>query len=170
MSARSAHRPRRLAASGITLALLFGGAACSDETEDKVSDAAESAGDDIAAASDEAQQDAEDMASDVSEAAGDVADDLAGGADAVGARAQAEALRASLKGNDTANAEGVRSVAAIEQAAADLPGDVAISGVDDGDGDGLDDDGRVQVDQDGESACVILPAEGEDTTVESGAC
>ena len=110
------------------------------------------------------------MRTDVSDAAGDIREDAEDGAGAVGARTQAEALRASLKGNDTADAEGVRSVAAINEAATDLPGDVEVTGVDDADGDGLDDDGRVQVDQGDQSACVILPAEGEDTTVENGAC
>lgn len=142
----------RLLAPAFALALLLGASACSDDTNDKVSDAADSVG------------------SDVSDAAGDIREDAEDGAGAVGARTQAEALRASLKGNDTANAEGVRSVAAINEAAADLPGDVEVTGVDDADGDGLDDDGRVQVDQGDQSACVILPAEGEDTTVENGAC
>lgn len=142
----------RLLAPAFALALLLGASACSDDTNDKVSDAADSVG------------------SDVSDAAGDIREDAEDGAGAVGARTQAEALRASLKGNDTADAEGVRSVAAINEAATDLPGDVEVTGVDDADGDGLDDDGRVQVDQGDQSACVILPAEGEDTTVENGAC
>ena len=142
----------RLLAPAFALTLLLGASACSDDTNDKVSDAADSVG------------------SDVSDAAGDIREDAEDGAGAVGARTQAEALRASLKVNDTANAEGVRSVAAIEEAASDLPGDVEVTGVEDADGDGLDDDGRVQVDQGDQSACVILPAEGEDTTVENGAC
>ncbi len=142
----------RLLAPAFALTLLLGASACSDDTNDKVSDAADSVG------------------SDVSDAAGDIREDAEDGAGAVGARTQAEALRASLKGNDTADAEGVRSVAAINEAATDLPGDVEVTGVDDADGDGLDDDGRVQVDQGDQSGCVILPAEGEDTTVENGAC
>ena len=142
----------RLLAPAFALTLLLGASACSDDTNDKVSDAADSVG------------------SDVSDAAGDIREDAEDGAGAVGARTQAEALRASLKGNDTADAEGVRSVAAINEAATDLPGDVEVTGVEDTDGDGLDDDGRVQVDQGDQSACVILPAEGEDTTVENGAC
>ena len=142
----------RLLAPAFALTLLLGASACSDDTNDKVSDAADSVG------------------SDVSDAAGNIREHAEDGAGAVGARTQAEALRASLKGNDTADAEGVRSVAAINEAATDLPGDVEVTGVDDADGDGLDDDGRVQVDQGDQSACVILPAEGEDTTVENGAC
>jgi hypothetical protein len=153
----------RLLAPTFALALLLGASACSDDTNDKVSDAADSVGSDVSDGADSAGDD-------LGDAAGDVREDVEDGAGVVGARAQAEALRASLKGNDTANAEGVRSVAAIEQAAADLPGDVEVSGVEDTDGDGLDDDGRVQVDQGDQSACVILPPEGEDTTVESGAC
>lgn len=153
----------RLFAPAFALGLLLAAPACSDDTNDKVSDAADSVGSDVSDAADSAGADLGDAASDIREDAED-------GAGAVGARTQAEALRASLKGNDTANADGVRSVAAINEAATDLPGDVEVTGVDDTDGDGLDDDGRVQVDQGDQSACVILPAEGEDTTVENGAC
>lgn len=116
-------------------------AGCSSDTVDKTKDAAESAGDDVASGADSAQ-----------------------------ARTTAEALRASLKGNKTADEEGVRSVAAIEEAVEDLPGDPDVNGIDDGDGDGLDDDGKVQVTVDEEQACLTLPGTGEDTTVEGGAC
>lgn len=160
----------RLLAAPFAVALLFGATSCSDDTKDAASDAVDSAGEDVDAAVSEAQDDADEVASDVSESADSVVEDAEDGIGAAGARAQAEALRASLKGNDTANAEGVRSMTAIQEAAEDLPGDVEVSGVDDGDGDGLDDDGRVQVDQGDQSACLVLPAEGEDTTVEAGTC
>ncbi len=97
-------------------------------------------------------------------------DDAAQAADDVTARATAEALRVSLKGNDTADEEGIRSVKAIQQAADDLLGDPEITGIEDGDGDGLDDDGKVQVTQDGSDVCVSLPETGEDTTVTDGPC
>lgn len=117
----------------------------------------------LASCSDEAQDE-------TGEAVDEVVDDAAEGVDVVQARTTAEALRTSLKANDTADEEGIRSVAAINEAAEDLPGDPEVTGVDDGDGDGLDDDGNVQVTVEEEQACVILPAEGEDTTVEDGAC
>ncbi len=116
-------------------------ASCSSDTRDKAGDAVDSAKDDAAKA-----------------------------ADTVQARTTAEALRASLKGNDTADKEGIRSVKAIQQAAEDLPGDPEVTGIEDGDGDGLDDDGKVQVTQDGKDACLSLPETGEDTTVDEGTC
>jgi hypothetical protein len=97
-------------------------------------------------------------------------DDAAAVADRATARTTAEALRVSLKANDKAKADGMRSVAAIQEAADDLPGDADISGIDDGDGDGLDDDGKVQVTAGDAQSCVELPAEGTDTKVVSGAC
>jgi len=97
-------------------------------------------------------------------------DDVAKGTDKAGARTAAEALRASLKGNDTADKEGVRSVKAINQAAKDLPGDATFTGVDDGTGDGLDDDGKVQVTVGSASACLTLPAKGDNMAVAGGAC
>ena len=78
----------------------------------------------------------------------------------------AEALRASLSSNDTAAEDGLRSVAALQEVADDLPGDPEVTGIEDGDGDGLDDDGKVQVDQDDASACVTLPEAGDDSTQE----
>ena len=116
-------------------------AACSSETADKAGDTIDSAADDAATAADKTQ-----------------------------ARTTAEALRASLKGNATADDEGIRSVKAINEAAEDLPGDPEITGVDHGDGDGLDDDGKVGVTVDDEQACLTLPEEGEDTEVTSEAC
>lgn len=135
---------RRTILTNITIAFVLTGAAlsgCSSETADKAGDAAESAKDDAA----------------------QVADDAS-------ARGQAEALRASLKGNDTANEEGIRSVKAIQQAADDLAGDPDVSGIDDGDDDGLDDDGKVQVTVDESSACLSLPESGENTEVTDDAC
>jgi len=116
-------------------------AGCASETTDKTGDAVESARDDVSTGADEAQ-----------------------------ARSIVEALRASIKGNATADEKGVRSVAALQEAADDLPGDPAISGIDDADGDGLDDDGKVQANVGGSAACLTLPATGEDTTVKGGAC
>lgn len=132
--------------------LLLAGTACSSDTKEKAQDAAESAADD-----------ASETGSSLKDAAADKADEAA-------ARAAAEDLRVRLKANDTANAEGVRSMAAIQESSKDVVGDPTFQGIEDSDGDGLDDDGKVQVDVGSASACVTLPAEGEDTQVEGGAC
>lgn len=133
-------RPLALLAAGL-LALAPLATACSSETADKAKDTVDSAADDAATAADKTQ-----------------------------ARTTAEALRTSLKANATADEEGIRSVTAINEAAEDLPGDPEITGIDDTDGDGLDDDGKVQVSFDEEQACLTLPEEGEDTEVTSEAC
>ncbi|MEZ5139271.1 MAG: hypothetical protein R2702_06410 [Acidimicrobiales bacterium] len=126
----------------ILLALLAPAvAACSSDTTDSAKETVESAKDDAAQAADDTE-----------------------------VRAQAEALRVSLKANDTADEEGVRSVDAIDQAVEDLPGDPEVSGVDDGDGDGLDDDGKVQLTVGDSSACVTLPESGEEIDVTDGDC
>lgn len=127
--------------AAIALSVVPLAAGCSSETKDKTGDAIESAKDDAAKTADEVQ-----------------------------ARTTAEALRTSLKGNDTADKEGIRSVAAINEAVKDLPGDPEVTGIDDADGDGLDDDGKVQVVVDESQSCLTLPAKGEDTKVEDGAC
>ena len=133
-------RPLPFLAAGL-LALGSLTVACSSETTDNAKDTIDSAADDAATAADQTQ-----------------------------ARIAAEALRTSLKSNGTADEEGIRSVAAIDEAVADLPGDPEVTGVEDGDGDGLDDDGKVGVTVDEEQACLTLPEEGEDTEVTSEAC
>ena len=164
---------RSLAAVLASLTLMLGAVslgACSDDTKDKASDTAESAKEDAKDAKDDADKKASEMKDDADKKAGDLKEDAENGVGAVAARAGAEALRASLKGNNTANEKGVRSMAAIEQAAKDLPGDLTLEGLEDSDGDGLDDDGKVQINSGDSSACLSLPETGEDTKVESGAC
>lgn len=88
-----------------------------------------------------------------------------------GARAAAEAYRASLKAHFTDDATGgVRNVEALREAARDLPGDPEITGIDDADGDGRDDDGHVQAKVGNENACITLPESGDDIDVSGGAC
>jgi hypothetical protein len=88
-----------------------------------------------------------------------------------GARASAEAFRVSVKAQDTeGDPGGVRSVQVLREAADDLPGSVDVLGIDDGDGDGVDDDGFVEVKVDDEFACVTIPASGEDVDVTGGRC
>ena len=104
----------------------------------------------------------------VAVAACDEAKEKAGEA---GARATAEALRASLKARDTKDAPGgVRNVEALREAAKDLPGQPEITGITDADGDGRDDDGYVQAKVGHESACITLPESGDAIEVSGGAC
>lgn len=88
-----------------------------------------------------------------------------------GARAAAEAFRVSLRAQDTDDEDGgVRQIEALRDAADDVPGDPDITGIEDETGDGIDDDGYVQVDVGDESACVTLPETGNEIDVSGGAC
>lgn len=131
---------RRIAAT-LAVLLVLTAAGCSDDTKDKAKDTVQSAKDDAAETVDQAK-----------------------------ARTAAETFRTSLKNNDTAHDDGYRSMDAIEESGADLPAGAEMSGVEDGDGDGLDDDGNVQIDVDDESACVRIPEDGDDIDVEGGTC
>jgi hypothetical protein len=112
------------------------------------------------ACDDDSRDKAEKAVEDVKEKAGEA-----------GARATAEAFRASLKTQDTEDAAGgLRNVEALRAAAEDLPGDPEIGGIADDDGDGRDDDGYVQVNVGDENACVTLPESGDDIDVSGGAC
>ena len=92
-------------------------------------------------------------------------------AEQTGARASAEAFRASLKAQDTDDASGgVRNVAALNEAADDLPGNVDVIGIIDSNGDGIDDDGFVEMQVGDEFACVTLPASGDEIDVNGGRC
>ena len=112
------------------------------------------------ACDDDTRDDVKEAAEDVKEKAGEA-----------GARVIAEGYRASIKAQDTDDATGgVRNVEALRTAAADLPGDPEVTGIEDADGDGRDDDGYVQVNVDDESACVTLPVSGDDIEVSGGSC
>jgi hypothetical protein len=104
----------------------------------------------------------------VQESVEDVAEEAGETADEAQARATAEALRAALANSDIGADEGLRSIDAIEEAIDSLPGDPDISGVEDGSGDGMDDDGRVQVDVDDAAACMIIPDAADDSTQDDG--
>lgn len=82
----------------------------------------------------------------------------------------AETFRTGLKANAAAKEEGLRSMAALEEVQGDIPGSPDISGIEDGNGDGLDDDGKVLVTSNGQSACVTIPETGDNTEVTEGAC
>jgi hypothetical protein len=82
----------------------------------------------------------------------------------------AETFRTSLKTNQAAMEEGLRSMAALEEVRQDMPGDPDISEIKDDNGDGLDDDGKVLIKSSDKMACVIVPETGDDTEVKEGAC
>ena len=114
----------------------------------------------VGACDDETRDKARETAESVKEKAGEV-----------GARAAAEGFRASIRAQDTDEATGgVRNVEALREAAKDLPGDPEITGIDDSDGDGRDDDGYVQAKVGDENACLTLPESGHDVDVAGGGC
>lgn len=131
---------RMMVVLAIALALL--GAACSDDTRDKIGDAAESVQEDVESATDEAR-----------------------------ARSAAEAFRVSIKAADLDDAAGgAREVAMLQQSGEDLPGDPIAQGIVDGDGDGVDDDGFVEFVVGDAVTCVTLPVTGDDIDVSGGRC
>jgi hypothetical protein len=139
---RSRMRHTRFGLIAVVAVALLAGGACDDDAQDK------------------AKEKAEGLKKEAGEKAGEA-----------GARATAEAYRVSLKAQETDDAAGgVRQVTVLQAAAEDLPGDPDITGIEDGDGDGLDDDGYVQVNAGDESACVTLPESGDDIDVSGGAC
>lgn len=129
------------ALAATSLSLLLLTAGCSSDTADNAKDTVESASNDVES-----------------------------GAQQATASSTAEAFRASLKGNKDADEQGLRSVDVLQQVADDLPGDPDISGIEDGDGDGLDDDGKIQVTAGDEQACISVPESGENAEVSAEAC
>lgn len=95
--------------------------------------------------------------------------DAAAGANEVGARSQAEAMRANLKASKEAE-QSLRDVALLKAASENLPGNPTIAGITDGDGDGMDDDGMVEITLNQAKACVMVPATGDNTEVTGEAC
>lgn len=144
---------RRLAMMTVAVALAVTlTAACSEETQQNARETTD-------ALQEDAERNADQLGAELDETAAEAQ-----------ARAAAEDLRARIKANDATSTAGPRSMAAITESAVDVVGDPEVVGATDADGDGLDDDGKVQVDVDGASACLTLPATGDDTTVEGGAC
>jgi hypothetical protein len=110
--------------------------------------------------------DSNDDAQDAVDSAREKAEDVAG---ATGARASAEALRGLLQAKNLDANETLRSVAVLQAAADDLPGSPSVTGIDDQDGDGKDDDGKVQIAVGDQVACVSVQDNGE-TSVSSDSC
>jgi hypothetical protein len=115
-------------------------ASCSDETEDKVREAARSAGRDVDNA-----------------------------IDATAAAAAAEAMRGVLMAKDLPDGKTVRHVDVLTDAAGELPGDPTVTSIEDGDGDGKDDDGKVGIVVGGQRACLTVQDNGE-IDVSNDAC
>jgi hypothetical protein len=114
---------------------------CSDETRDQTREAAESAAED--------------------------ADEFV---DSSSAQAIAAALQASIEADERYEDEGPRSVAVLQENIDDLPGEPEVVGVDDTDGDGLEDDGQVEVRVDDDAACLSLGEIGEGIDISDDAC
>jgi hypothetical protein len=134
-------RPRLRLISPVLLALVLGAGAvgCSEDTQQELEEALESAKQEI------------------EEAVNDTA-----------ARAQAEAFRAALLAADLDDDTDRRRVDELEEAGDDLPHGT-VEGIEDSDGDGLDDDGLVQIDSNDQSACVRVRDNG-DVSVTDEAC
>lgn len=99
----------------------------------------------------------------------DEKDDFERLAEGAGARSVAEALRVSLLAQDLGDGQHVDDVAVIQAAVRDLPGDPDVLGVEDANGDGRDDDGKIDVRVDNEGACVTVNENGE-VNVSGDAC
>lgn len=144
---------RRLATMTVAVVVAVSFAsACSEETKQNAQETTD-------ALQQDAERNADELGAELEQTAGESQ-----------ARAAAEDLRARIKANPAAATGGPRSMTAITESAVDVAGDPEIVGATDADGDGLDDDGKVQADVAGASACLTLPATGDDTTVAGGAC
>ena len=132
---------------GIVPATLLG---CSDDTKDKVKSAADSAKDDAQGALDEAKKDA------------------SSAVDSAGARGAAEYVRGRAKAAD--DNKDPRSVELLQGYVDDLPSQAKATGLEDKDGDGLDDDGKIQFTVGDKSSCLTIPESGGDTQVSDDAC
>lgn len=107
-----------------------------------------------------------DDGSDDRDGVGRQAQDLA---ESVGAVAVAESLRVSLAARDVGADVDRRNVDVLRRAADDVPGDPDISGIADEDGDGRDDDGKVEVRVEDQTACLTIAEDG-DTDVSDRSC
>lgn len=137
-----------------TAALVFAG--CSDDDTDSITSEAEQRVDD-------ARDEADDLKDDVEEKLDEAGEKLDEGA----ARGHAEIFRQRLTdlGRDD---EPSREVTDLEDIASELPGDPQVTGIEDNDGDGEDDDGKVQITVGESSACVTIA--GSSVEIDDGAC
>lgn len=137
------HRTRILAALAALLLLVGGAAACSDDDDSTTQTGGTGQGD-------------------------DPDDDVGEVAESAAARAVAEIVRLALFEDDGPDTDR-RKVAVLQESVDDLPGSPDVSGITDDDGDGLDDDGAVEVRVNDEVACLTVAEDGE-VDVTGGAC
>lgn len=88
--------------------------------------------------------------------------------ESAGARVLAEAIRVTLIADD--NHDDRRTIEALQEAVSDIPGSPEITGIEDDDGDGRDDDGNVVIHVDDEVACLSVDEEGQEVDVSGGEC
>jgi hypothetical protein len=137
-------------------------AACGDDT-DSVANDADSIAEEAETRADEAQNELDDLQEDIE----GKLDDAGEAVDEGQARAQAELFKQQLTdfgGDDTPSV----AVADLESVASDLPQDPEVTGIEDRDDDGLDDDGKVQITVGDSSACVTVS--GSSVDVADGTC
>jgi hypothetical protein len=96
---------------------------------------------------------------------GDRAEELI---ESAGARGLGEALRLFLLADDAFD-EHPREVRVLEENVGDLPGKPEVTGIEDADGDGQDDDGNLETHLNNEVACVSVSNAGR-VDVHGGAC
>lgn len=96
-------------------------------------------------------------------------DDVAEASESAGARGVAEALRLVLIEDDLDADQHVRDVDVLQESIDDLPGEPDVQGIADEDGDGRDDDGKVEVLVNDEAACMSIAMDG-DVDVTGGEC
>jgi hypothetical protein len=86
-----------------------------------------------------------------------------------GARAAAETARAVLKSQNLKQGETVRSVSVLKAAADKVPGSPDVTGITDANGDGKDDDGKVEFTVGDQHACLTAHDNGS-VDVTDGTC
>lgn len=108
------------------------------------------------------------MACSADDAGDDPDNDLGEKAASAEARTVAEALRVVILADGTDGPDR-RRVDSLQENVDDIPGEPDISGIADDDGDGLDDDGKIEVTVDEEVACLTVAEDG-DVDVTGGSC
>jgi hypothetical protein len=98
------------------------------------------------------------------DAADKSADEVSGRVDQGLARGQAELLRERVKDKANGDTSAWPTMTLLQSAIDDLPGDPKILGLSDGNGDGRDDDGKLEVVVDQSHACVTISGDQLDVT------
>lgn len=115
---------------------------------------------------DQTKHDANDIQDDLEEAA----DDVGSAIDDASARVAAEAFAVAVDTDEEAADRGARDTGVIEENVDDLPGEPEVTGVEDSDDDGQDDDGLVGFVVNDEESCVELAADSGEASVLDGPC